>query len=247
MQPAIEALPDKSALIERARALVVEKVQAAIAQRGRCTLALAGGSTPKPLYEALAQADLPNDQLYLFWGDERYVPADHPDSNAKMVRESWLERVDIPTENVFSVPTEAPSPAEAAHQYEQTLQQFFQTDGLPQFDVILLGMGDDGHTASLFPQTPVLQIQDRWVAVGEKANQPRITLTAPLINQARNVIFLVSGANKQTALSQVFSPHADALTYPARLIRPAGNLYWLLDAAAAAGLPAQIDFEGTGE
>ncbi|MEO0540920.1 MAG: 6-phosphogluconolactonase [Cyanobacteria bacterium P01_A01_bin.105] len=237
MEPKVEILPDKPALVERATALVLAKIEGAIAARDGCHLSLAGGSTPKPLYAALAQADLPWDKLYIYWGDERFVPADHADSNARMVHGAWLDQVPIPKENIFVVPTDAGSPQAVAQQYEQTLKQSFAGGGLPQFDIMLLGMGDDGHTASLFPHTPVLQEQTRWVSVGQKDDQPRITLTVPVINAARTVIFLVAGANKQAALGQVFSPTGDDDQYPSRRIQPAGELVWLLDAPAGAGLP----------
>lgn len=236
MEPTVEVLSDKAMLVERATALVIGKIEGAIAARNQCHISLAGGSTPKPLYEALAKADLPWDQLCVYWGDERFVPADHADSNARMVRNAWLSHVPIPAENIFPVPTEAESPADAASQYEQTLKQSFG-EALPQFDVMLLGMGDDGHTASLFPYTPVLKEQTRWVSVGEKDGQPRITLTVPVINNANTVIFLVAGANKQQALGQVFATESDAEQYPSRRIQPQGDLIWLLDAAAAKGLP----------
>ncbi|MEO0457519.1 MAG: 6-phosphogluconolactonase [Cyanobacteria bacterium P01_A01_bin.114] len=247
MQPVVAALPDKTALIEYTQTVILEKIKAAIAQRGRCTIALSGGSTPKPLYAALAKADLPWDKLYIFWGDERYVPHEHADSNLKMARESWLDQVSIPAEQVLAVATDLENPEASARQYQETLQQFFPNELPPRFDVILLGMGDDGHTASLFPHTPVLQETERWVAVGEKAGQPRITFTAPLINQARTVIFLVAGANKQAALSQVFSETASPTDYPSKLVQPQGELYWLMDEAAAKGLPEQVDLIQTGE
>ncbi|MEM6353406.1 MAG: 6-phosphogluconolactonase [Cyanobacteria bacterium P01_D01_bin.14] len=238
MQPTVEVLSDKPALVERATVLVIEKIKGAIAARGRCHLSLAGGSTPKPLYEALAKADLPWASLYIYWGDERFVPADHADSNDRMVRTAWLNHVPIPADHIFPVPTAAGSPEAAAEQYEQTLRQSFgEGTAFPSFDIILLGMGDDGHTASLFPHTPVLQEQTRWVGVGKKDDQPRITLTVPVINAAQTVIFLVAGANKQTALSQVFAPEADADVYPARRVQPDGQLIWLLDEAASKGLP----------
>ncbi|MFE4106664.1 6-phosphogluconolactonase [Almyronema epifaneia] len=238
MQPTIEVLPDKAQLIERSQALIVEKIQNAIAQQGRCTLALAGGSTPKPIYAAIAQQSLPWEQLFIFWGDERYVPSDHPDSNEGMARSVWLDQVPIPAENIFPMPTGAASPSAAAESYEQTLKAFFQVSGseIPRLDMVLLGLGDDAHTASLFPQTEALQVRDRWVTVGNKSGEPRLTLTVPLINQANSVIFIVSGANKQTALAHVFAAEAEDSAYPARLIQPHGELWWLLDTAAGANL-----------
>ncbi len=231
----VEILADKAALVQRALELVVEHIHRAIDQRGQCSIALAGGSTPKPLYELLAaQPSLPWDYLHIFWGDERYVPPDHPDSNEGMARRAWLDRIAIPPENIHPMPTTAASPLAAAELHEQQLQDFFQCQSglFPNFDIILLGMGDDGHTASLFPHTPVLHVSDRLVAVGNKDGQPRLTFTAALINQARCVIFLVSGANKQPALRQVFADDGDAIAYPSRLIQPQGELWWLLDADA---------------
>lgn len=242
--PQVHVFADKAALVAAAADQVIELIRAAIAARGRCTVALSGGSTPKPLYQAVAQADLPWDKIYVYWGDERYVPATHADSNAKMAREAWLDQVAIPAENIFTVPTDTDSPETTADRYQQTLIDSFQAasaDDIPQFDLILLGMGDDGHTASLFPHTLALNEFYRWVTVGNKDGQPRITFTAPFINQARHVIFVVAGANKQAALSQVFAPEADSAAYPARLIAPVGELWWLLDNDASQGLPEAVE------
>ncbi len=234
MSKQVEVLPDKASLIQRSLELVVNCIEAAIAERGQCTIALAGGSTPKPLYEQLALQVLPWEQIHVFWGDERYVLPDHPDSNEGMARRTWLDQVPFPAANIHPVPTDLPKPEMAAEQYEKAIQLFFGVSPgeFPSFDVILLGMGDDGHTASLFPKTAALQVQDRLVAVGHKDGQPRITFTAPLINHARHVIFIVAGANKRSALAAVFAPAEDDSLYPARLIRPMGKLWWLLDQAA---------------
>lgn len=242
MSKHVEVLPDLTALIDRSLALVVETLRSAIAERGKATIALSGGSTPKPLYAALAQQDLPWEQVHVFWGDERYVPPDHPDSNEGMARSVWLDRVAIPADNIHPMPTQAADPQEAADQHDQELQQFFQTapGTFPCFDVILLGMGDDGHTASLFPHTAALKVNDRLVTVGNKDGQPRLTFTVPLINQARCVLFVVAGVNKQPALAAIFAPEADAAHYPARLIQPQGELWWLLDQAAGANLAAEV-------
>lgn len=239
-QPHVEVLPDKSALIERALALVLRAIDTAIATRDRATLALAGGSTPKPLYEALARQNLPWQKLYIFWGDERYVPINHPDSNAGMAKAAWLDQVPIPPEQIFPMPTQFDDPQAAAQEYEQTLRAAFPEtpEDVPQLDVILLGMGDDGHTASLFPHTNALAVRDRLITVGNKDGQPRITFTVPLINRGKTVLFLTAGANKQHALSQVFAAEAAAEDYPSRLIQPEGELWWLLDAEAGAPLAA---------
>lgn len=234
----VEVLSDKDALIHRSLTLVLEKLDAALAARGQFTIALSGGSTPKPLYEAMARQNLPWEKIHVFWGDERYVPPNHPDSNEGMARQAWLNQVAIPPENIHPMPTGATDPAAAAQQYEQTLNEFFQIPSgeFPSLDVILLGMGDDGHTASLFPHTNALQVCDRSVTVGNKDGQPRITFTVPLINSARAVMFIVAGASKQSALSHIFAPTCDTETYPSRLIQPAGELWWLLDRAAGEGV-----------
>lgn len=231
--PHVEIYPTHDALVARSRDLVAERITAAVRDRGRCFIALAGGSTPKPLYAALATADLPWQQLYIFWGDERYVPITHPDSNAGMAKAAWLDQVPIPPDQIFPVPTSAADPQVTAKTYETMLKQAFGTaEDFPSFDIILLGMGDDGHTASLFPHTAALSVRDRGVTVGQKDADPRITFTVPLINHSRCVLFLVSGASKQAALTQVFSPAGDATAYPSRLIAPAGELWWLLDHGA---------------
>ncbi len=232
----IEILGDKTALIERGLGLVEQKIASAIQERGQCTIALAGGSTPKPLYEALAHKSLPWEKIHVFWGDERYVAPTHPDSNEKMAREAWLNKVNIPASNIHAMPTGAGNPAVDAKKHEQELRSFFSVkEGeIPIFDVILLGIGDDGHTASLFPQTEALKVRDCLVTVGNKDSEPRLTFTVPLINHARCVIFLVAGENKQPALGQIFAEIADEYQYPARLIQPQGDLYWLLDNTAGA-------------
>lgn len=234
MKKIVEVLPDKTALIERSLTVVLEKLQTAINTNDRATIALAGGGTPKPLYEALAQSNLPWDKVHVFWGDERYVSAEHPDSNQGMARQAWLNKVDIPAANIHPMPTSGSSPNADAAQHETELQDFFGTSPgtFPTFDVILLGIGDDAHTASLFPHTDALQVQDHLVTVGNKDGQPRITFTAPLINQADCVIFIVAGSSKRPALAQIFAQEADPLLYPSRLIQPQGELWWLLEKEA---------------
>jgi 6-phosphogluconolactonase len=239
MNKTVEILPDQSALIARSLELILSELKTAIEQRGRFTIALSGGSTPKPLYEAIATQNLPWDKIHVFWGDERYVPADHPDSNELMARRAWLERVNIPETNIHAVPTLEGNPAASAAKYEEHLREFFNSSPVdfPALDVVLLGMGDDAHTASLFPHTEALKVRDRLITVGDKDGNPRITFTYPFINSARSVIFVVAGANKRPALAQVFAPVADDFAYPSRLIRPQGKLWWLMDAAAGSELP----------
>ncbi len=238
MNKTVEILSDKIALIQKSKEIVLNKINGAIAERGKCTIALAGGSTPKPLYEALSACDLPWDKIHIFWGDERYVPPTDPQSNEKMAREAWLNKVNIPSDNIHPISTHGKSPQEDAEKHETLLKEFFGTASgeFPSFDIILLGMGDDGHTASLFPKTSALEVKDKLITVGSKDSQPRITFTAPLINQAHCVIFLVAGENKQMALSHVFAQEDDSTMYPSRLIQPQGELWWLLDEAAGKNL-----------
>jgi len=231
----LEILSSKQTLIERALVIVTQKIQAAIQDRSICTIALAGGSTPKPLYEALSQQDLPWDKIHIFWGDERYVPPTSPESNQRMAFEAWLNRVNFPEANLHPMPTAAGNPELDAEQYEAELRQVFDVEP-PQFDVILLGIGDDGHTASLFPHPEALTVGDRLITVGNKDGKPRLTFTVSLINNSRCVIFLVAGEDKQQALFQILASSADEMTYPARLIQPRGELWLLLDQAAGAGM-----------
>jgi len=238
MEKLLLVVPDKQALSERALEIVVERINTALETRGICTLALAGGSTPKPVYEALSRLNLPWERLHIFWGDERYVSRDHPDSNQGMARQAWLDKIDIPPENIHPMPTDSQDAVLDAQKYETQLRQWFKLTGseFPTFDLILLGMGDDGHTASLFPHTAALDVGDRSITVGDKDGQPRLTFTVPLINHARCVLFLVSGESKRPALAQVFAEVGDARAYPSRLIHPQGELIWLLDQAAGAAL-----------
>ena len=233
----IEVLDSKSAAIARSRVLILERLHDALKQRDRFTIALAGGSTPKPLYEALSQESLPWSKIHIFWGDERYVPATDKDSNQLMARQAWLDKVDIPPSNIHPMNTTADNPQIDAERHEAELHSFFNTRSgqFPSFDLILLGMGDDGHTASLFPHTEALTVRDRLVTVGNKDGQPRITFTVPLINQARCVMFVVAGENKRPALKEIFAEQSDDANYPSRLIQPEEELIWLLDSSAGSG------------
>ncbi len=235
MTQQVQIYTDRSALIDGAVKLVVERMRTAIAERQYCSIALSGGSTPQPLYAALATQDLPWHRIHIYWGDERYVAPTHPDSNYGMAKQVWLDLVPIPAENIHPMPTDLPQPQLAADAYEREIQLGMGLN--PIFDIILLGMGDDGHTASLFPHTAALSVVDRLVTLGDKDGQPRLTFTTTIINQARSTIFLVCGASKQPALAAVFAPTGDPETYPSRLIQPTGELIWLLDAAAGEKLP----------
>jgi 6-phosphogluconolactonase len=231
-------------LFQAAAEEVLRAATDAVAQRGRFTIALSGGSTPKNLYTLIAanaSASLPWDRMFFFWGDERHVPLDDPDSNYRMAKEALLSKVPIPPANVFPVPVEMQDAAAAAEAYEQTVQKFFALAAgeLPRFDLILLGMGPDGHTASLFPETAALQERSRLVVANwvEKLKTNRITLTVPVLNAARRVAFLVSGTDKAAVLHEVLEGNAPAEKYPAKLVRPTeGKLIWFLDRAAASQL-----------
>jgi 6-phosphogluconolactonase len=154
-----------------------------------------------------------------------------------MARQAWLDLVPIPAANLHPMPTAAADPAVDAAAYEKEIADFFGVPAgvFPAFDLILLGLGDDGHTASLFPHTAALTVGDRLVTVGNKDGQPRLTFTVPLLNRARCTLFLVAGASKRPALAQIFAPEADSQAYPARLIQPQGELWWLLDGDAGFG------------
>jgi 6-phosphogluconolactonase len=232
MQRQVEILPDRSAIVTRALEIVLEVYNRAIARDGRFTIALAGGSTPKPLYELLATQPLDWSKVHVFWGDERYVPVSDPQSNHGMARKAWLDRVSIPGENIHPIPTYDSNPADAAQRYQQHIQEFFGIwpSEFPTLDLVLLGIGDDGHTASLFPGTRALTVLDRLVTFGQKDGEPRVTFTATLINKADTILFLVDGVGKANALKAIMAADGDANTYPARLIRD--ESIWLVDRTA---------------
>jgi len=231
----LEILPDSLSLIERAKTLILGQISTVLQTSDYFTIVLAGGNTPKPLYHCLAKEDLPWQRIHIFWGDERYVPKDHPDSNQHMARSTWLDHVQIPSDNIHPISTNSGDPTVDAQKYQEHLRDFFQQDW-PSFDLVLLGMGDDGHTASLFPRTQALKITDRLVTLGNKGTDPRITLTLPLINLSNRVIFLVTGENKRPALAHIFADQCDQNDYPSRSIEPRGDLWWLLDESAGGEL-----------
>lgn len=240
--PDVRILPDAAALFQVAADEFARQAKAAVSARKRFTVALAGGSTPKGLYRLLAaNSTLPWSRIYFFFGDERHVPPDHPESNYRMARETLLSKVPIPADHVFRVPAENPDAVQAAESYQQTLQKFFQVGpgSFPRFELILLGMGPDGHTASLFPGTKALQERSRLVVANwvEKFKTDRITFTVPVLNNARVVMFLVSGQDKAQTLKEVLEGDQPADLYPSKLIRPVdGQLIWMVDRAAAAAL-----------
>jgi 6-phosphogluconolactonase len=210
------------------------------------TVALSGGTTPRRLHALMAgdpavRTRLPWDDMHFFWGDERHVPPDHPQSNYRMAWETLLSVAPIPAKNIHRVPSEEPDAVQAAEKYEQELKAFFELAGgqMPRFDCILLGMGNDGHTASLFPETGVLSETKRMVAASwvEKLKAHRITLTVPVLNRADLIVILVGGAEKAKALKAVLQGGYRPEQFPAQLIRPdQGKLLWIVDRAAASCL-----------
>ncbi|HUU67624.1 MAG TPA: 6-phosphogluconolactonase [Methyloceanibacter sp.] len=211
----------------------------AAGHEGRTIVALSGGNTPKPLYEHLAQepikSRLPWDRVHWILGDERFVPPSDPDSNYGMARAAFLSHVPVPPENVNPVETEGVSLDEAAQRYEKMLQGLYGADTLdpsrPLLTLTLLGLGEDGHTASLLPGEPVLQVRDRWVApVPKGRTEERITLTYPALDSSAAVAFLVSGEGKREVLDKILSGDTN---FPAAHIRPVGEVIWFADRAAA--------------
>lgn len=240
--PELTIVADPAALAEAAADAIVEAATAAVTARGRFTVALAGGSTPRTAYELLAvpprRERVKWAQTFVFFGDERGVGPDHPDSNFRMANTALLAKVPIPAGQVYRVRGEAADPEEAAHEYARTLAEVFGTrrGELPRFDLVLLGVGVDGHTASLFPGSPVLKEVFRTVAAvhATAAEIPqRFTLTLPVLNAAARVVFLAAGAEKAKIVRAALSDHGTSL--PAAMIAPPeGRLTWLLDRAAAA-------------
>jgi 6-phosphogluconolactonase len=225
------------ALSHAAAGIWVQQARQAIRTRGWFSVVLSGGHTPRRMYELLAEPPLrdrvPWTQVHVFWGDERCVPPNDSRSNEHMARQALLDLVPIPPEQVHPIRC-ARSAREAAEQHEAVLRTFFK-DQAPRFDLVLLGLGENGHTASLFPGASVLDEQERWVAAVYVAEQNlyRVTLTAPLINQAMLVAFLVAGTAKAPVLRQVLEGPFDPHHLPAQLIRPThGDLYWLIDQEA---------------
>jgi 6-phosphogluconolactonase len=233
-------LPDLVSLSRAALEEIFPIIKEAIAKRGKFSIALSGGHTPEKMYSLWAQTaqyrdKTPWDRVHLFWSDERYVPSDNLLSNYHMARETFISSVPIPPENVHPVPTNLSPPEECARAYETELLKFFGSDP-SAFDVQLLGIGPEGHTASLFPNSPALDEKSRWVlAVRVPADPPqRITFTPPILNNGRNTFFLVAGENKRAILSAIRAePDAQTSQYPAARIHPPKEPVWFLDEAAA--------------
>ena len=232
---------DAERLARAAAELFVSSAAESIKARGRFRVALSGGSTPRRVYELLAtygfRSRIDWDHVEVFWGDERYVPADDRDSNYRMTAEALLLHVPIPRENIHRIPTEISPPQDAASAYEKDIRQSFgDPASLPQFDLIYLGLGTNGHTASLFPHSPALQEKSRLMFADfvAEVNTWRISMSAPLLNRGRMVAFLIEGRQKAQVLREVLLGPRDPERLPAQLIHPEGKLLWLVDESAAA-------------
>jgi 6-phosphogluconolactonase len=259
----IRTYPDAASLARAAAEHFVTLATAAIAARRRFAVALSGGSTPRATYALLASDEFATrvdwPRVHVFWGDERCVPPDHPDSNYRMACETLLDHVPLPTRNVHRIRGEI-NPEKAAADYERLLRSFFaqqpkgkETRVLPvlRFDLALLGMGEDGHTASLFPGTAALHEQTRWVVAhcAYKLGMWRVTLTPVVLNAAAHVTFVLSGVGKAERLREVLAGPYQPDVVPAQIVRPTdGRLLWLADAAAAVHLGEEVgDYTWTRE
>jgi len=238
----IQVFPDSNTQTKAAIELFVTSARAAIEQRGTFSIALSGGSTPRKLYTGLAdperQDDLDWQKIHLFFGDERHVPPDHPDSNFLMVHEALLSKISIPDANIHRVKAEL-DPRLAAFNYEEELRGFFEGQW-PRFDLVLLGMGEDGHTASLFPGTAGINEEHRWFIANDvpKLGAYRLTLSKNAINAARKIVVLVSGRSKAEMVSVVLSENSSQVQKPIQMILPEdGEMLWLLDRESASLLP----------
>jgi 6-phosphogluconolactonase len=242
MPGVIDIQETSAALVQRAAQIITDFLNERLREQPTASLVLSGGSTPRQLYELLAsdtfRSTVDWSRVALFWGDERSVPPTDPESNYGMTRQAMLHRLPIPESHVYRIAGELP-PDRAAQQYEERIREHFRIIGgdRPQFDLVLLGLGEDGHTASLFPDTTALQEDRRLVAsvYVRRLHTHRITMTLPVINNALRVLFLVSGASKSTILSKVLEGPKGR--FPAQLIKPSGDgLRWIVDREAASSL-----------
>lgn len=238
--PEVRVFPTLEDASEALAAEVARELAQAVSTRDMATLALSGGSTPRRLHEILAEQhrEIPWEKVHIFWGDERFVPHDSEDSNYRTARETLLERVAIPAANIHPWPTEKSEPEAAALAMQVEVERVFGCSALeddpPRFDVLLLGMGADGHTASLFPDSPGLRVAHSWAIPSETRDEPRqrLTLTLPVINAARHVHFLVAGEEKRNSLECALGGPSESC--PASLIAPVdGTLTWWVDEEVA--------------
>lgn len=239
----IHIAPNINELSKQAADFIVQKIEEVLSKKDRFTIALSGGGTPEKLHRLLASEDYKNKidwgRLHVFWGDERFVPFRDDRSNAKMAFDTLLNYVPVPEEQIHIMQTENISPEQSAKAYEQILEKYFH-DSANTFDLIILGMGDDGHTLSLFPGKTNIIFEDKRQCISlwlESQNMYRITLTHPVANRAANIMFLTAGAKKAKALSQVVKDNDNPSLYPSQIIKPVtGELRWFVDEAAAQDL-----------
>ena len=227
----LQSSPDKAALSQAAATAMAAVIRSTTTRKPRCVVALAGGSTPEAAYGHLGQEDLPWERVELVLGDERWVDAHDPASNARMVRRCLLSGSRAHRARLHPVPTHMPSPEAGAMAYGDLLQTICPGPP-PQLDLVLLGLGDDGHTASLFPGTAAVDVEDRWVTVGWGKGLSRVSMTAPLLSAAQQVIILVAGADKRQALQRLLDPDEDPARTPAKLVAPKRGVLILCDQAA---------------
>ena len=242
----VAVLPDAAAVARRGAELFAVAAKESVDWAGRFVVALSGGRTPAALYDVLAsdasfRSEIPWSRCFFFFGDERHVAPDHADSNYRMAHNSLLSRVPIAASQVFRIEGELESSERAAFEYENTLRGFFRlpTGHFPRFDLVMLGLGADGHVASLFPGTRALDERARLVVANpvDQLETTRITLTLPVLNEAARVVVLVQGAEKSRALASVLHPESGQRLLPAQLVQPStGTMTWLVDQAAAARL-----------
>lgn len=239
VKPDLRVCADLADVSRRAAEAAVSTINDAVRAAGTCSIVLSGGRTPRTLYRLLAselRAQIPWADLHVFWGDERYVPPEDPSSNYRMAKEALLDHVPCPPANIHPMPTNVPSADEAARDYERTLRRHFAGEW-PHFDLVLLGLGDDGHTASLFPASLALPERTRWVVAAQAPVEPevRLTLTLPALTRAAAVYVLVAGATKAQALRHVLAGAGDLIKYPAAGVRlGTGSVIWWADREAAA-------------
>jgi len=244
-RPRLSIFSTPTLLSQAAAELVVRVVNETLETQDRVALCLSGGSTPREFYSLLACEpycrQIPWDKVHIFWGDERYIPLSEPDNHYRMAMDLFLSKVQIPSKNIHRMAVEISDPDEVAKQYESDLKIFFEVLGesMPQFDLTFLGMGADGHTASLFPETTALEEDTRWVVSNfvPRRGLTRMTLTFQILNQSRNIVFLVSGSSKAEMLRTVLQGSQNTSLLPAQLICPeSGHLMWFVDQDAGSQL-----------
>ena len=236
MNAEVKIFNNEEQLFNNAAKEITELINFFISKNNKCTWVLSGGSTPNKLYEIICNNynDKVNwEKVFIFWGDERCVPPENDESNYKSAKIHLLDKLPIPQQNIFRIPGEL-LPIEAAEIYESELKDFFPGDGLPSLDILLLGIGKDGHTASLFPEGKALLENNKWVTADfiNKLNTWRVTITLPVINNSKNIIFIASGSDKASIVNRVLNDKNASL--PAQKVNPLiGKLYWFLEKNAA--------------